>query len=40
MVMGGHTLHPELVADVSGAVCGRGLRAEDAELDEVAGCSC
>ena len=36
--MGGRLLHPELMADVSGAAHAHSLRAEDVNLHEVAGC--
>jgi len=36
--MGGHILHPALAAGVSGAAHAHSLRAEDVNLDEVAGC--
>ena len=36
--MGGHLLHPELMADVSGVAHTHSLRAGDVDLDEVAGC--
>jgi len=38
VVMGGRLLHPELMADVSGAAHAHSLRAEDVNLHEVAGC--
>ena len=38
MVMGGHLLHPELTADVSGAAHAHSLQVGDVDLDEVAGC--
>jgi len=36
--MGGHLLHPELTADVSGAARAHSLQDGDVDLDEVAGC--
>jgi len=36
--MGGHLLHPELMADVSGAACAHSLQVGDVNLDEFAGC--
>jgi len=36
--MGGHLLHPELTADVSGAAHAHILQIGDVDLDEVAGC--
>jgi len=36
--MGGHLLHPELTADVSGAARAHSLQVGDVGLDEVAGC--
>jgi len=36
--MGGHLLHPELTADVSGAAHAHSLQVGDVDLDEVAGC--
>jgi len=36
--MGGHLLHPKLMADVSGVACAHSLQAGDVDLDEVAGC--
>jgi len=38
VVMGSPMLHPELVADVSGAARSHGVWVEDIDLDEVAGC--
>ena len=38
MVMGGHLLHPELTADVSGVARSHSLHVGDVDLDEVAGC--
>jgi len=38
VVMGGHLLHPELTADVSGAARAHSLQVGDIGLDEVAGC--
>jgi len=38
VVMGGHLLHPELTADVSGAARAHSLQVGDVDLDEVAGC--
>jgi len=37
VVMGGHLLHPELTADVSGAARAHSLQVGDVDLDEVAG---
>jgi len=36
--MGGHLLHTELMADVSGAARAHSLQVGDVDLDEVAGC--
>jgi len=36
--MGGHLLHPELTADVSGAARAHSLQVGDVNLDEVALC--
>jgi len=38
VVMGGHLLRPELVADVSGVAHTHSLQVGDVDLDEVAGC--
>jgi len=36
--MGGHLLHPELTADVSGMDCAQSLQVGDVGLDEIAEC--
>ena len=36
--MGGHLLHPELTADVSGVARSQSLQVGDVDLNEVAGC--
>jgi len=36
--MGRCMLRPELMTGVSGVTCAHGLRVEDVDLDEVAGC--
>ena len=36
--MGSHLLHPELMADVSGAARAHSLQVGDVDRDEVAGC--
>jgi len=38
VVIGSHLLHPELMADVSGAAHAHSLQVEGVDLDEVAGC--
>jgi len=38
VVMGGHLLHPELTANLSGAACAHSLQVGDIDLNEVAGC--
>jgi len=38
VVIGGQLLHPELTADVSGAVRAHSLQVGDVDLDEDAGC--
>jgi len=38
VVIGGHLLHLEITADVSGAARAHSLQVGDVDLDEVAGC--